>query len=183
MLHQTVPTIEDFVEFKSNPFWSMWLPLKTECPQKCSYIFRRNKRINELPGLAVLTSIPQVDLFGFCMGSVVNMRRKLSGPGSIQLCSLTTSILYLHVLNSLFPFYSSFRPWIRLKCLFLSLEEIFFSLSLWRKAQHSYEWHASCVSFITKMPSWLVTWLSCLLLKIFYFKICIFLWLHFCSLE
>lgn len=125
MVHQTVPAVEEFVEFKPNPFWSMWLPLKIECPQKCSYIFRRNKRINELPKLAVLTSIPRVDLFGFCMGFVVNMRRKLSGPGSIQLCSLTTSILYLHVLNSLFTFYSSFRLWMRLKCLF--------SLSLWRK--------------------------------------------------
>lgn len=161
MVHKTVPAVEEFVEFKSNPFWSMWLPLKIECPQKCSYIFRRNKRINELPKLAVLTSIPRVDLFELCTGFVVNMRRKLSGSGSIQLCSLTTSILYLHVLNSAFTFYSSFRLLIRLKCLFSLCfwRKYFFFLYLCGGKPNSYEWHASCVSFITKMSSWLVTWL------------------------
>lgn len=134
------------------------------------------KRINEPPGSAKLTVILPVDLLGFSVGLRLTRGALHACP---QSCPVPVFILHLRQLYSPFSFHSSLRcEWDENVFSFYlpGGKTRFFSLSPLREAWHSYEWYVSSVSFIK------LAWPEChhgffmdlFLVKIFYFKICVF---------
>lgn len=146
-------------------------------PTKMCLHLKQKTRIHEPPGLAGLTLIPQVDLLGFCVGSWLTWGEQLSMLGSAAMSHACFHLIFASAAFSLFfPFISQTVNEAKMCFLFISLEEkCVLSLSLLREAWHSYEWHGSSVSFIRLASPECHHGFFCeLLVKIFYFKLCVF---------